>query len=326
MILDNDGTGNNPNTISVYDLDTKYGLIQENRYAIKIYDQPMSQDVGDSSIASFIGTCSASESHITLMQPVEDRLTEQIQNALFVICDKPGVLNNVGGSEVASIVGLGTTVADLRRLGSGKEYRNNAVVYKLNILGGTAGSAQAPEPNTDGEGFVDFTLLGTIDGVNNAEQRATNLAIRESSKQDPYSPQRIYLMEGKTEYGKGYETELVNNGHQRSEKSWNPEESTEHLKEDGEYPEFYVEQGLEIIEEPEVGGGKITYNEGFDTRPESGLNGNPVNEGASFDFGNITIAPSLRGVGKTNPPYGNTSGSNCSSKTSDINSVDQCQR
>ena len=45
-------------------------------------------------------------------------------------------------------------------------------------------------------------------------------------------------MEGKTEYGKGYETELVNNGHQRSEKSWNPEESTEHLKEDGEYPEF----------------------------------------------------------------------------------------
>ena len=171
MILDNDGTGNNPNTISVYDLDTKYGLIQENRYAIKIYDQPMSQDVGDSSIASFIGTCSASESHITLMQPVEDRLTEQIQNALFVICDKPGVLNNVGGSEVASIVGLGTTVADLRRLGSGKEYRNNAVVYKLNILGGTAGSAQTSEPNTDGEGFVDFTLLGTIDGVNNAEQR-----------------------------------------------------------------------------------------------------------------------------------------------------------
>ena len=78
---------------------------------------------------------------------------------------------------------------------------------------------KAPEPNTDGEGFVDFTLLGTIDGVNNAEQRFnTNLAIRESSKQDPYSPQRIYLMEGKTEYGKGYETELVNNGHQRSER------------------------------------------------------------------------------------------------------------
>ena len=203
MLLNNDVTGNNPNTITALDLDSKFGLIQENRYAIKIYDQPMGQDVGDSSIASFIGTCSAGETHITLMQPVEDRLTEQIKNGLFVICDKPGVLPNVGGSEVASIVGLGTTVADLRRLGSGKEYRNNAVVYKLNILAGTAGSAFAPEPNTDGEGFVDFTLLGTIDGVNNEEQRATNLALRESSKQDPYSPQRIYLMEGKTEYGKG---------------------------------------------------------------------------------------------------------------------------
>ena len=326
LILDNTQTGNVPNTILVKDLDTKYGLLQENRYAIKIYDQPMGQDVGDSSIASFIGTCSAGQNFITLMQPVEDRLTEQLQNALFVICDKKGVLPNVGGSEVASIVGLGTTVADLSPLGSGLEYRPNVVVYRLNILGGTAGSAQAPEPNTDGQGFVDFTLLGTIDGVFSEKQRIKNLALRESSKQDPYSPQTIFLMEGETEYSYGYETELVNNGHQRSQKSWNPEESTEHLKEDGKYPDFYEDVGLQIVEEPEVGGGKITYNEGFDTRPENPTNGNPASEGDTYNLGNITIAPSLRPVdggvpGFQQPAHGNTSGSNCGARNAAINSA-----
>ena len=321
MLLDNDVTGNNPNTISALDLDSKFGLIQENRYAIKIYDQPMGQDVGDSTIMSFIGTCGAGSTQITMMLPASDNLLERIGGALYIIADKNDVFNNIGGIETAPVIGFGTALADLRKLGDGKQYVNNALVLTVNILGATAGAgASAPEPGTGGEGFVDFTLLGSIDGAQGVRE---NLALTLSRDQDPYQPQTISLMEGKNEYGKGFEIELVNNGHPRATQSWNPEESTEHIRiqNGGEYPEFYIETGLEIVEEPQVGGGKITYREGFDTRPESGANGNPVNEGDTFDFGNITLAPSLRGIGKTNPPYGNTSGSNCNQLTNNINSA-----
>ena len=228
--------------------DNLIGLESDNFYGIRIYDEPYSRDVIDSSVGSFIGTIGIGSTILTVMSP---KITTEISKSLKVgqiIVDNDSNVFSLG--LVNEIVGLGTTAVSLNLID--EDYPLDLVLVDEIILKYPAiRDVNAPESNG---GFTAFTVLKDPDEIE-------NYGLPFGS--NPFSPQTIKMMTTET-LGTGTQIEFDNaSGYPNSSQSWN------------KFMEGFADPAYvgnynpnNIVKKPKVGEGKIYYRVGFDYKPQ----------------------------------------------------------
>jgi len=226
-----------------------YGYQDDNLYGLKYYDEPYIRDIGNTTVATFIGTCSFGSNKLTVMLPYSSGISSSFKIGQLVTCDKTGIFAGTSNT----IVGLGTTVANLTRVGLGS---TSATVPLILLNTVTIGVATAPQP--DGS-FVTFTVLddpSTVRSVSNYQIPFT---------QNPFSPQVIGIINNKSQVGIGISIFLDNSGNPKGPQSWNPEQFVQGVS------------GIPDVTEPPIGAGKIYYPIAFIDAPA--VSGNRAAEG-----------------------------------------------
>ena len=226
------------------------GFSVDNFYGLKYVDQPITKDIGDTTVASFIGIVGFASTALTMMSRYSDNLFEEFEIGQRIICDKPGVFSQ----EVNTIVGFSSAIIDMSVVSAGLGVTS---VLVIELEDPTIGFATAPE--SDGS-FVDFTVIDNPVGIKTYNDYAIPF------DKNPFSPEEHGIVTGDT-LGIGISVFYTNSGLSSSTKSWKPENAIE-----GYEPE------IPDVKPPPVGAGQIVYVEGFAERPVD-ISGNPVEVG-----------------------------------------------
>ena len=219
----------------------EYGYIKDNLHGLKYYNQPVTRDVGDTTVGNFIGTVGAASTQLTVMAPYSDNLIDDFEVGQLITCDKSGVINGTSNT----IVGFGSVVTTLSGINSTGIGTTSVPTVLLNIA--TIGIASAPE--SDGS-FVNFNVLDDPTGITTW----TDYAIKLGS--NPFSPESLGIMKEDT-LGIGVSVYYDNSGLSSATQSWRPEFAIS----------GYSAQGIPDVVEPAVGAGAIYYKEGFTVKP-----------------------------------------------------------
>ena len=212
-------------------------------HGLKYYDEPVTRDVGDTTVGNFIGTVGTGSTVLAIMAPYSDNLVDDFAVNQLVSCDKSGVFatNN-------TIVGFSSVVTTLPDTISGI---GTTTVSVPTILLETQASATAASPESDGS-FVVFNILDDPAGITTW----TDYAIPIGS--NPFSPQTLGIIKENT-LGVGVSIYYDNSGLSSSKQSWRPEYAIS-----GYAPD------IPDVVEPAVGAGPIYYKEGFTNKPNQG--------------------------------------------------------
>jgi hypothetical protein len=216
-------------TYSNYDT---FGFASENAYGIKYYDEPVTKDIGDTFVTSFVGTISFGSDKLTVLSVVGSSTTIGISTGQLVISSKDNVIPSS-----SNIIGIGTTTLSQSALG----ISTGSVVTVLTLDSNSVGIASAPEP--DGS-YVTFTVLSST-----TEFTYDDYEIQ--FEKDPFSPQTIGIMDSQT-IGIGVSIKYDNSGNAPNTVSWDPGSLDE------EDPNTF---------EPEVGAGIYYFTVGFSSYP-----------------------------------------------------------
>lgn len=218
----------------IYNNYDTFGYTEENAYGIKYYDEPVTQDIGDTFVTSFIGTIGFGENKLTVLSVVGSSSTIGISTGQLVISSKDSVLPSS-----SNIIGIGTTALSQSVLG----ISTGSVVTILTLDASAVGIASAPE--SDGS-YVTFTVL-----TSTTEFGYDDYEIQ--SDKDPYSPQTIGIMTSGN-IAIGVSVKYDNSGNYPNTISWDPGSIDE------EDPNTF---------EPEVGAGVYYLPVGFTSYPIS---------------------------------------------------------
>ena len=88
---------------------SKFGFQGQNKYALQLYDEPYTKDIGDTFKASFIGTMAVGSDKLTVMEPVGAGISEELEVGYIVVPDREGVFNGT-----VKITGITTGLVNLR--------------------------------------------------------------------------------------------------------------------------------------------------------------------------------------------------------------------
>ena len=235
-----------------------YGWEEDNLYGLKYYDEPYTRDVGDTSVATFIGTCAFGSKNLIVMLPNDDGLTNDFEVGQVVTCDTLGIF--AGNSN--TIAGFGTTTTNLSKVNPGIGTTSSTVpVIILDVS--TIGVATAPQ--SDGS-FITFTVLDDPDEIGSISEYEIPFTT------NPFSPQSIGILSSEDDVGLGISIYLDNSGNPSATQSWKPENAVVGIED------------VDDVVEPNVGAGKIYYKPAFNQAPTIG--GNRVGEGTTLS--NIT--------------------------------------
>lgn len=234
-----DGVG-----ITTYSLNSLIGISQTNFYGIKYYDEPYSRDIGNTFVTSFIGTISIGSSILTVMNPIENGISNLFKIGQIVLSSKDGVFSPLVPTK---IVGVGTTTADIRSVYPSTGIGTTAPVVNRLILD-TVASASASAPELDGS-FVTFTVIDDPEEFSSEGRNKYGI----SFTSNPFSPQTVGIMTTGT-IGIGVSIDYDNSGNPSASQSWDP--SFNGVNIDGN-----------VTNPPSVGAGKIYYKVGFTEAP-----------------------------------------------------------
>ena len=236
-----------------YPLKNLLGWIDDNLHGIKYYDEPITEDIGNTTVGSFIGTVGTATTTLTVMVPFDSGIGDLFKVDQLVISSKEGVFPQSSNR----IVGIETGLADLSEVSVGI----GTTVVNVIILDDIAiSNAFAPEP--DGS-FVTFTVLDDPSNISSVSEYTLPF------EKNPFSPQTIGIMNSNN-VGIGRSILYDNSGNLSNTQSWKPENAI---------------QGIEDVPdvvEPSVGAGKIYYKVGFNQRPINPSNGSPATENQSI--------------------------------------------
>ncbi len=276
------GTG-----FTTYFSDDTFGFTTQNYYGVKYYDIPVTKDIEDTFVTSFIGTIGVGSSILTVLSPVGSSSTVSIKSGQFVQSSKSGVLPS--SSNIVDI--YQTTTTPVSSIGIG----TTTLVTAITLDTVATGSATAPE--SDGS-FVTFTVLKSTD------QFQYDLATYEDlSTKNPSSPQTIGVLDTQT-IGVGVSIAYSNNGGYPYAQTWYPD--LEDLG-DPDEPE------IPITLEPDVGPGVAYYKVGFAYYPVA-YSGTATTVRAPLGFTTTVTVAQLSGITTT-------LGSTCTAQDAQITSA-----
>ena len=257
--------------------DHKFGIETKNKFGLKLYSEPFDKDIGDTLVSEFIGICTAGLKEVIVMEDFIG-IGNTIGVGQLIVCDSPGAI--FPGTKV---VGIGTTVFNLRKLNIPGITTNATTVGILSIS--SACGAGVSAPNDEDGNFVDFRILNDPPDANFDDGRKRYDI---SFDQDPFTPQTISIATTST-IGTGISVYIDNSGDPKNAQSW-----------DRMMQGFPVDVGGQ--KEPKVGAGKAIYRHGFDHAPIDS-SGDRVQEG---DLRTVLVTAGL-GTDLSNPrTAGNT--------------------
>lgn len=242
--------------ITTYDNYDTFGFSSENLYGIKYYDEPVTQDIGNTFVTSFVGIIDSGSTDLTVLSVVGSSSTTGITTGQLVISSKPDVLPSS-----SNIIGIGTTALSRSILG----ISTGSVVTLLTLDAEATESASAPE--SDGS-YVTFTVLKSTTEFTYEDYTAL-------SEKDPFNPQVIGIMTS-DDLGIGVSIKYDNSGNIPNIVTWNPDAFDE------ENPDTF---------EPDVGAGLIYFPVGFSSYPVT-LSGQRVSVG----FGTTVFSNQLSSI------------------------------
>tara|TARA_Y100000004_G_scaffold98854_1_gene110746 strand:- start:40 stop:1482 length:1443 start_codon:yes stop_codon:yes gene_type:complete len=244
--LNADGSRTSHNIIS------EFGFDRRDLYGLKYYEEPFNEDIGDTLIGSFIGTCGYGSTEITIMN-LTDNNEKYEPGQIISRCTKDGVLiiNPVKITEV----GIGTLTVDLEPVGIANTQATVNII-KTNVAMGD--SATAPEADNS---LVSFRVIADPEEFLKGRKK-----FKVPFKKDPFNDQIISIAT-KSNIGAGKSVYLVQNGVTKLQAEWN----TGDIYKINNNGDFY-------ITEPEVGPGRIYFRVGFDQKPIR-FNGDDAEEG-----------------------------------------------
>ena len=231
---------------------SRIGLEKDNLHGIKFTDQPITHDVGDTTVGSFIGTVGTGSTNLTVMSPYSDNLWVDFKVGQLVISGKSEVFGSLETTN--TIAGFSSAISDLSGISS--TGIGVTVVPIIQLKTPTVGFATDPEE--DGN-FVTFKVLSDPVGI----ATYNDYAIPFTS--NPFSPETIGIMNG-ANLGIGRSVFYDNSGISSNPRSWKPEYAIS----------GYEDEGIEDVVPPPVGAGHIFYKIGFDEQPISPSTGDPA--------------------------------------------------
>ena len=247
---------------------SQLGFDRRDLYGLKYYEEPFNEDIGNSLIGSFIGTCSVGSTEITIMN-FTDNNTKYEPGQIISRCTKSGVLliNPVKITEV----GIGTLTVNLEPVGIASTEATVNII-KTNVAVGN--SATAPEPDNS---LVSFRVIADPEEFLKGRKK-----FKIPFNKDPFNDQIISIATTST-IGTGKSVYLVQNGVTKKQAEWN----TGDIYKINDNGNFY-------ITEPEVGPGRVYYKIGFGEKPIR-LNGSDAVEGEQRNdqsrYPNSSISP-----------------------------------
>jgi len=175
-------TAFNGSGFTTYFANDTFGFTTQNYYGVKYYDTPVTKDIEDTFVTSFIGTIGLGSSVLTVLSPVGSSSTISIRSGQFVQSSKSNVLPSS-----SNIVGIyQTTTTPVSSLG----IASTTLVTALTLDTVAIGNASAPE--SDGS-FVTFTILKSTD-----QFQYDLTTYEELSVKNPSSPQTIGVLDTQT--------------------------------------------------------------------------------------------------------------------------------
>ena len=226
-----------------------FGFDPRNYYGLKYYNEPYSDDIGDTFVGSFIGTITQGESTLTIMNPVGAGLSEVLKVGQIIV---PEV--NTVFSGVTKITGITTGQTDLTRIVPLNDPVGIATTLSwVNILTVDNTALQTLKAPLDDGTYPDFEVLDDPD--NFADQGREQYSL--DKELDPFLPQTVGIMQTST-VGTGVSVALDISGYPSAAIAWDPNLEG--------FVVEYSSRGVALagpVQAPKVGSGQCFWKVGF---------------------------------------------------------------
>ena len=227
-----------------------FGFNPRNYYGLKYYNEPYSDDIGNTLVGGFIGTITQGESTLTVMNPVGAGLSELLAIGQII---EPQDLDVFTGT--AKITGITTGLTDLRDIESLVGIATTQSFVNIITVDKTA-TRSVRAPLDDGS-YGSFEVLDDPDNFADSGREKYSL----DQMADPFLPQTVGIMQT-ANIGMGVSLALDNSGYPTAAMSWDPNLEG--------YVVEYDSRGRALagpVEAPKVGSGRCFWKEGFSTFP-----------------------------------------------------------
>ena len=231
-----------------------FGFDPRNYYGLKYFNEPYSDDIGNTLVGGFIGTITQGESTLTIMNPVGAGLSEELAIGQIIEPQNSNVF-----SGVTKITGITTGLTDLRDItslvgiGTTQSFVNILTVDNIALE-----SLKAPQ--SDGT-YASFEILD--DPANFADAGREKYSLNKEA--DPFLPQTVGIMQT-ANIGIGVSVALDNSGYPTASMSWDPNLEG--------FVVEYDSRGNALagpVEAPKVGSGKCFWKVGFSAYPRASV-------------------------------------------------------
>ena len=231
-----------------------FGFDPRNYYGLKYFDEPYSEDIGNTFVTSFIGTITQGSNELTVMNPVGMGVSEVLEIGQIIVPELNGVF-----SGTTKITGITTGLVDLRYvtpLNNPAGVGIGTSLSPINILTVDNTALQSVKaPQTNGT-YVTFEVLDDPDTLVNTGRYLYQV----NKEKDPFIPQTVGLMQT-ANIGTGVSISLDNSGYPTAAMGWDPNLNGWDISMDPNREE--------IIYPPRVGSGVCYWKPAFDSYPRA---------------------------------------------------------
>lgn len=240
-----------------------FGFDPRNYYGLKYYDEPYTEDIGNTFVGAFIGTISQASNQLTVMNPVGAGLSEALEIGQIIIPDDESIF-----SGTTKITGITTALVDLQNIDSLVGIATTESWVNILTVDNTA-LISLSAPKSDGT-YGSFDVLDDPETILDTGRYLYQI----SKERDPFVPQTVGIMQT-SNVGIGASIALDNSGNPSAPMSWDPNLNGWDISQDPNREE--------IVRPPKVGSGVCYWKTGFDYYPVTTAGGTTAEvEGATY--------------------------------------------
>tara|TARA_Y100001970_G_scaffold92734_1_gene116899 strand:+ start:7550 stop:9073 length:1524 start_codon:yes stop_codon:yes gene_type:complete len=226
-----------------------FGFDPRNYYGLKYYDEPYSEDIGNTFVTSFIGTITQGSNNLTVMNPVGAGVSDVLEIGQIIVPELDSVF-----SGTTKITGISTGLTDLRDIDSLVGIGTSLSFVNILTLNNSAlQSVKAPQTNGT---YGSFEVIDDPDTVVNTGRYLYQI----NKEKDPFVPQTVGIMQT-ANLGIGVSIALDNSGYPTAAMGWDPNLNGWDVSMDPNREE--------IIYPPRVGSGVCYWPVGFSNFPRA---------------------------------------------------------